>query len=336
MPQVDRALPARYFGRLLELLQTQGVSIAPLIDGLGLDPKTLDDPDATVWLSQVDTLVDRLVAKTGRGDWGFDLGQRLRLTSHSILGYGLLASPTLGYAMQMLARYFSLTTPTFRAQFRRDSQHGSMLLVPALPMGHACLVFHTDTIATAVDLVLHELLGERMPRYDLHLALDLPHQQRYAALTNARCRFGVGGMAGLLVRFPIALIDEPLSLADASALKAAEARCEATFRRVIAGGQVVDWVRMMLRESSNGLPSLEELAYTLNLSSRTLDRHLNAAGAGFRALTADIIVDKARVLLAQGHSVTTVAYELGYTDASNFGRAFRRLTGMSPGSATGL
>lgn len=335
MPQVDRALPARYFGRLLELLQTQGVPIAPLIDGLGLDPATLDDPDATLRLSQVDTLVDRLVARTGRIDWGFDLGQRLRLTSHQILGYGLLASPTLGYAMQMLSRYFSLATPTFRVQFRRDGQHGSLLLVPALPMGHACLVLHTDAIATAVDLVLHELLGDRMPRYELHFALDLPHRQRYAVLADARCRFGVGDMAGIRMRFPIALIDEPLSLADAAALKAAEARCEATFRRVIASGQVADWVRMMLRESSNGLPSLEELAHTLNLSSRTLDRHLKAEGAGFRALAADIIVDKARVLLSQGHSVTAVAYELGYTDASNFARAFRRATGASPGVVAG-
>ena len=185
MPQIDRALPARYFGRLLELLQTHGVPIAPLIDGLGLDPAALDDPEATLRLSQVDTLVNRIVASTGRIDWGFDLGQRLRLTSHQILGYGLLASPTLGYAMQMLSRYFSLATPTFRLQFRRDSQHGSLLLVPSLPMSHACLMFHTDAIATAVDLVLHELLGERMPRYELHFALDLPHQQRYAALLNA-------------------------------------------------------------------------------------------------------------------------------------------------------
>lgn len=333
MPAVQRELPARYFGRLLELLQTQGVPVAPLIDGLGIDLPSLATPEASLQLSQVEALIERLVAQTGRLDWGFELGQRLRLTSHLILGYGLLASPTLGYAFQMLSRYFSLTTPTFRVRFQRDDQHGSLLFLPAMPMSHACLVFHTDAIAAAVDTVLRELLGERMPRYELHCALDLPHRARYEVLTDARCRFGVGDMAGLRLRFPIALIDQPLSLADATALQIAEARCEASFRGVVASGRVADWVRMMLRESSNGLPSLDELAHTLNLSPRTLDRHLKAEGSGFRALAATAVVDKASALLVQGHSVTAVAYELGYTDASNFARAYRRATGVSPGAA---
>lgn len=330
----DREVPARYFGRLLDLLQMHGVPIAPLIDGLALDAEALAAPEATLPLSKVDLLIQRLVARTGRDDWGFDLGLRLRLTSHLILGYGLLASPTLGYAFQMLSRYFSMLTPTFRVQVRRDPQFGALLLVPALPMSHDCLVFHTDAIAAAVDTVVDELLGERMPRYDLDLALDLPpaHRQRYEQLARARCRFAVGGLAGLRIRFPVSLLEAPLSLADAGALKVAESRCVATFRNVIASGQVAAWVRMMLREANGGLPSLDELAHTLNLSPRTLDRHLKAEGAGFRQLVAEVIVERARTLLAQGQPVTTVALELGYTDASNFARAFRRATGTSPGS----
>ncbi|WP_293374058.1 AraC family transcriptional regulator [Nevskia sp.] len=331
--QGDRELPARYFGRLLELLQARRVRVDILVDGLDIDAARLLHPDAMIPLSLAETLIQRLFDQTGRQDWGFELGVRLRLTSHLILGYGLLASPTLGHALQMLSRYFSMLTPTFRVQFRRDAQHGTLLLVPALPMSHDCLVFHTDAIASAVDTVVGELLGDQMPHYDLDLALDLPHRERYAELRHARCRFGVGGMAGLRVRFPVALVDAPLSLADAGALKVAESRCEATFRSVIASGQVAGWVRMMLREANGGLPSLEELAHTLNLSARTLDRHLKAEGAGFRELTSEVVVDRARALLAEGHSVTTVAYELGYTDASNFARAFRRATGRSPGAA---
>lgn len=338
MHPTDREVPARYFGRLLELLQLHGVPIAPLIDGLGLEIERLAVPEATMPLSKVDLLTQRLVAHTGRRDWGFDLGLRLRLTSHLILGYGLLASPTIGYAFHMLSRYFSMLTPTFRVQVRRDSQFGALHLVPVLPMSHECLVFHTDAIAAAVDIVVDELLGERMPRYDLDLALDLPpaHRQRYGQLTRARCRFAVGGMAGLRIRFPISLLEAPLSLADAGALKVAESRCVATFRNVIASGQVAAWVRMMLREANGGLPSLDELAHTLNLSPRTLDRYLKAEGAGFRQIAAEVVVERARALLAQGQPVTTVALELGYTDPSNFARAFRRATGTNPGSATTL
>jgi len=335
MSSSEREVPARYFGRLLELLQLQQVRIDTLIAGLDLDAAVLMAPDATMPLAKVDLLIQRLFAQTGRQDWGFDLGLRLRLTSHLILGYGLLASPTVGYAFQMLSRYFSMLTPTFRVQVRRDAQYGALHLVPVLPMSHDCLVFHTDAIAAAVDTVVGELLGERMPRYDLDIALELPHRARYDTLLQARVRFAVGDMAGLRIRFPIGLLEAPLSLADAGALKEAESRCEATFRKVIASGQVAGWVRMMLREANGGLPSLDELAHTLNLSSRTLDRHLKAEGTGFRQLASEVIVERARTLLAQGQPVTTVALELGYTDASNFARAFRRATGCSPRSVAG-
>lgn len=89
---------------------------------------------------------------------------------------------------------------------------------------------------------------------------------------------------------------------------------------------------MMLRESTGGLPTLDELAHTLNLSSRTLDRHLKAEGSGFRELSTEIFVERARALLAAGRPVTVVALELGYADVSNFSRAFRKAAGTNPGS----
>jgi AraC-like DNA-binding protein len=332
MPQVQPEVPARYFGRLLDLVASRGIAIAPLTEGLAIDCTALDAPEATLKLTQVDSLIGRLNAATGRSDWGFELGQQLRITSHLILGYGILASPTIGYAIQLLARYFSLATPTLRVRLQRDDRSLTVEAMPALPMSHACLVFHADAAAAAIDLVLAELLGERMPRYELHVAHELPHAARYDALRQARCQFGVGGLAGFRMRLPLSVLDAPLQLADAAALKAAEARCEATFRGAIASGGLSGWVRMMLRESTGGLPSLDELSHTLNLSSRTLDRHLKAEGSGFRELSTEIFVERARSLLVTGRPVTAVALELGYTDVSNFGRAFRKATGASPGS----
>lgn len=332
MVQVEAEVPARYFGRLLDLVEARGVDLAPLAAGLDIDRAALAAPEATLRLSVVDTLIERLNAQTGRADWGFDLGQQLRITSHLILGYGVLASPTIGYAFQLISRYFSLATPTFRIRLSRDDRLLTVQALPALPMSHACLVFHADAAATAIDLVMAELLGERMPRYELQFSHDVQHRARFEALRHARCQFGVGNLAGFRLRLPLAVLDTPLQQADAAALKAAEARCEATFRSAVAAGGLAGWVRMMLRESNGGLPSLDELAHTLNLSPRTLDRHLKAEGTGFRELASEIFVERARSLLAGGRTVTTVALELGYTDVSNFSRAFRKATGSNPSS----
>ena len=89
-------------------------------------------------------------------------------------------------------------------------------------------------------------------------------------------------------------------------------------------------------EAGEGLPSQVELARTLNLSSRTLDRYLDREGVRFRAMANEVRHEKACALLEAGElSITQIAYELGYSDASNFTRAFRRRAGMSPAAYRG-
>jgi len=112
----------------------------------------------------------------------------------------------------------------------------------------------------------------------------------------------------------------------------AEKRCNELIRSSIAQGKVGDWIRMMLREASDGWPSLNELAQTLNLSSRTLDRYLEKEGESFRKLSNRTRYEKALELLDDERlTVTHIAHELGYTDMSNFARSFRREAGVAPG-----
>ena len=79
------------------------------------------------------------------------------------------------------------------------------------------------------------------------------------------------------------------------------------------------------------IESLEELARTLNLSARTLDRYLQKEGRQFRELAAEQRQRRAEAMLADNQlSITQIALELGYSDAANFTRAFRKISGVSP------
>jgi AraC-like DNA-binding protein len=89
----------------------------------------------------------------------------------------------------------------------------------------------------------------------------------------------------------------------------------------------------MLRESEDSRPTLDLLAGFMNISSRTLARHLEAEGTSFRDLSVRVRTERARRMLADGgQSVTQVAYRLGYTDVASFVRSFRAQTGRTPGS----
>jgi AraC-like DNA-binding protein len=78
---------------------------------------------------------------------------------------------------------------------------------------------------------------------------------------------------------------------------------------------------------------LEHAARRLNVSSRTLIRHLKQAGTSFQTLRDDALKQRTLELLEQpGLSIQDIAATLGYSDPANFGRAFKRWFGMSPGS----
>lgn len=76
---------------------------------------------------------------------------------------------------------------------------------------------------------------------------------------------------------------------------------------------------------------IETVAETLALSVRTLQRRLAEQGLTYSQVLADTRLRRAADWLENTDDpVAQIAFELGYTDASNFTRAFRRHTGVSP------
>ena len=67
------------------------------------------------------------------------------------------------------------------------------------------------------------------------------------------------------------------------------------------------------------------------MSNRTLKRRLAASGKSFRSVLDELRTETAMLLLRTGEfSMDEVAERLGFADASGFGKAFRRWTGVSP------
>jgi AraC-like DNA-binding protein len=89
--------------------------------------------------------------------------------------------------------------------------------------------------------------------------------------------------------------------------------------------------RVVRCASQADYPSLREVSRMLEVSPRSLQRLLMGQGTTFSR-----IVERSRrqsalqLLVREDLSVTEVAERLGYTDPSNFCRAFRKWTGQSP------
>ena len=332
----DPRVPARYYARLGEILIQQGVDFTALLRAQKLSTRLLSDPEATLRFSQVDQLVQYVFMHTGRGDLGMEVGRLLTASAHSFVGFVMFNSDTLDQALRFEAQYFRLIMPSFRMRYSRAADRGEMAFTARTAMSPLCLHFHLEAIAMAAVREISDLTGDHRPPCILELSIpEPPHADRYprTLLSNVDVRFGVGSTPGVRLR----LLADPrtlrLTMADPHARRIAEDRCRALVRQAAGGGRFADWVAMTLREVAEGLPSLSELAAQLNISPRTLNRYLQREGTTYRALAGRIQHEIAcERLAAGGMSVTEVAYSLGFSDAANFTRAFRRRAGYSPGA----
>jgi AraC-like DNA-binding protein len=87
----------------------------------------------------------------------------------------------------------------------------------------------------------------------------------------------------------------------------------------------------MMQEANDHQPRQGELAEILHISTRTMNRRLSMEGTTFRELGNRARHARAcRMLDEPAQAITAIAFQLGYRDAANFTRAFRRQQGMSP------
>lgn len=87
----------------------------------------------------------------------------------------------------------------------------------------------------------------------------------------------------------------------------------------------------LIMSSPTAKHRLEELAKTVHVSKRTLERVFKTeTGMSLREWYRQARVHRAMVLLAAGSSVTNVALDVGYSSTSAFVAAFRKVIGDSP------
>ncbi|WP_221073146.1 helix-turn-helix domain-containing protein [Vibrio alfacsensis] len=76
--------------------------------------------------------------------------------------------------------------------------------------------------------------------------------------------------------------------------------------------------------------SIDDAAHILNYSVRTFQRKLQNESTSFRHVKESLMFSVSCELMEEGHSLTYISNQLGYTSISHFSRAFKRVSGLSP------
>ena len=94
---------------------------------------------------------------------------------------------------------------------------------------------------------------------------------------------------------------------------------------------VAEQTLRLLRKLEGQYPQMPQVAAMLNLSPRTYRRRLEEESRSFQELLDQVRAEHAtRYLRNTRLPLSSIAYLVGFNDASNFRRAYRKWTGHSP------
>ena len=95
--------------------------------------------------------------------------------------------------------------------------------------------------------------------------------------------------------------------------------------------EVTRQVTELLLSGAGHMPGMEEVASKLNMSSRTLRRNLQAENTTFQLTVDQLRQDLSRHYLKRSSlSLDAIAHLVGFTESTNFRRAFKRWEGIPP------
>jgi AraC-like DNA-binding protein len=319
-------MPAVYAAQLVELGARFRVRRDDLLEGTGIGAAALDQPDARVSSLAIATLAARALHLTKEPGLGYYLGLQLKLSSHGNVGLAAMTAATLGDALRIAQRYIGLRDPHLVLEHYIEGDLAVLELIDVLP-NFPLRVFTTEALCTAFAQIGRSLLGRPLSGFVDMAFPEPPYFQGFAHLLPGAVRFN---QTKNRLLFPRSLLDESLPMSDPVAARQALSQCEAELERLGETSSLLFDIRRELR-ASDSFPSLEEVAERQRVSARTLKRRLSAHGTSFRQLTDELRRDRALVLLENPElTVERIAELLGYSDASNFQRAFRRWLGVSP------
>ncbi|WP_405485234.1 AraC family transcriptional regulator ligand-binding domain-containing protein [Nocardia sp. NBC_00511] len=332
MLSLDALRPVTSAALLADFAAEHGVDAATSLLGTGMTAARLADADAEITAGQELQLVRNIVRALGdRPGLGFEVGPRYRAAIHGIWGYALISSPTVGQAIQTVARYFELSYSYSRASLEISGDEARIGFddsdIPADVRGFLLERDVSGSIANwrevfqrPLSLRRIEIGGGLLSRLRPLLA-DMGVDAEVIAAPGETHFFVVEA----------AILAEPMPAASPETARLLEQQCAALLHRRVQRTRLAGEVRDLLVRRGQASLGQTEVAAALHMSVRTLRRRLVEEGTSFRDISAETFGILAEELLSTGLPVEQVAYRLGYAGAPSFTTAFKQWRGITPG-----
>lgn len=321
-------LAVAYVRHIAEQLRAMGVSAEAWLARSGLSEASLRAPELSLSRAAFERLVLDAMEMADEPALGLFVGERLVASTHGILGFAALNSGSIREAVSVFERFIAIRTSMLEVTIE-DGDRLVRVRVrevePLLALQRPVL----EAVVTSMKNLLDALSMGAASVQTVAFGFEAPP---YVSLANELFRCEVAyGQTWTGFALDRRTFDAPLKLADPAAFREAAEICQRELDKLASNESLSARVRRLLVQQQNGFPSFESAARRLHMTPRTLHRRLVAEGTSFKALLEDVRRTLALAHLRAGRfSVEQIAYMLGYSDVSNFRRAFKRWESVPP------
>ena len=319
---------ARVIGECLE--GDYGIDPNPLFADLNIDTGKFLKPGARASFAKMDELWRQAVVATGDPWFGFRVGERSKPGDFFVFGHAWLASASLRGALGRLCRHSHVIT-TLSSELTLEKQEDSYALIESYPEGAVrpqkvasdagCVALLRLCDAVTQDIV-------RPSSVELTIAPELG-STRYDELFQCPVSYGCEKD---IWRFNVDDLERPLSGSAPEVAEATDRIAENYIQSLDKSAVATAVSRMLVQTLPSGKSDQDTVASRLHRSRSTLQRQLSSEGTSYRDILEATRQALATRYLKEGdHSQAQIAFMIGFADQSNFARAFKRWTGVSPG-----
>lgn len=319
------SFPARQALRLLRYIDDP-----KLTRSLDLSVGELSRPDASLPTSRYYALWEAAAEWTGRPHLALEFvaaGGGEPTHDVGALEYLVFSSPTVGDALERLTRYQALWN---RGESLVSAKRGELVVLRFSPWGPPRPAHRHIVEKTLASLVIG---GRRLASGGLEpVAVRIAHPRPLDADPTLPQR--ILGVRTLYesthnqIELPRRVLAKPMRSANAALFAHLDrdltAQCAG---RALLRGPIVRAIAAHLHE---GALTTAQIARMLGYSCRTFQRKLHEEDICFRTVVEEVRKNRAVDLLGTQLPITEIAFLLGFAEATNFSRAFRRWTGVSP------
>jgi AraC-like DNA-binding protein len=324
------AAAARLIG---ETLQRQyQIDYLPLFRRVGIAPERLEIAGARYPWSAMQKLWVECVRETGDPGFGLVVGANVRPTTFHALGFAWIASRTLLESLQRLCRYSALISNAPNRLELVEHEHVWLLTrTVAAPGDPAAQRIAADAFSMAILRLCKQASTRHFaPQAVYFQRPPVADPEMYVRAFEAPVYFS---QAQAAIAFDRETLERQLP-GDNLELAIANDRIAEDYIAALMPDRVATAVRKLLIERlPSGDASQEAIARQLNRSLSTLQRQLAAENITYQQIREQTRADLAVQYVREGrYTLSQIAFLLGFSDQSNFSRAFRRWTGQSPRS----